>query len=79
MIVDLPSTDTSAVNRKLVELRESAGAVALGRVLLALQGSAGSFEGAVDRFDGHLQHVGHFAGVESEDVAQDQDGELARR
>ncbi|MDL5158025.1 glucose-6-phosphate dehydrogenase assembly protein OpcA [Actinomycetospora termitidis] len=33
MIVDLPSTDTSAVNRKMVELRESAGAVALGRVL----------------------------------------------
>jgi glucose-6-phosphate dehydrogenase assembly protein OpcA len=33
VIVDLPSTDTSAVNRKLVELRESAGAVALGRVL----------------------------------------------
>ena len=33
MIVDLPSTDTSAVNRKLVDLRDSAGAVALGRVL----------------------------------------------
>lgn len=33
MIVDLPSTDTSAVNRKMVELRENAGAVALGRVL----------------------------------------------
>lgn len=33
MIVDLPSTDTSAVNRQLVDLRESAGAVALGRVL----------------------------------------------
>ncbi|MDD7964697.1 glucose-6-phosphate dehydrogenase assembly protein OpcA [Actinomycetospora lemnae] len=33
MIVDLPSTDTSAVNRTMVDLRESAGAVALGRVL----------------------------------------------
>jgi len=33
VIVDLPSTDTSAVNRKMVDLRESAGAVALGRVL----------------------------------------------
>jgi glucose-6-phosphate dehydrogenase assembly protein OpcA len=33
VIVDLPSTDTSAVNRKMVELRENAGAVALGRVL----------------------------------------------
>ena len=36
MIVDLPSTDTSAVNRTMVDLRESAGAVALGRVLTLL-------------------------------------------
>lgn len=33
MIVDLPSTNTSRVNRKLVELRQSGGAVALSRVL----------------------------------------------
>lgn len=33
MIIDLPSTTTSTVNKKLVELRESGGAVALGRVL----------------------------------------------
>lgn len=33
MIIDLPSTTTSAVNRKLVELRVHGGAVALGRVL----------------------------------------------
>jgi len=33
MIVDLPSTSTSAVNRKLIELRDKGGAVALGRVL----------------------------------------------
>ena len=33
MIVDLPSTTTSAVNRKLVDLRDKGGAVALGRVL----------------------------------------------
>lgn len=33
MIVDLPSTTTSQVNKKMVELRESGGAVALGRVL----------------------------------------------
>src|SRR5207344_2854362 len=45
----------------------------------ALQASAGSFEGAVDRLDGHLQHAGYLAGVESEDVAQDEDGHLARR
>jgi glucose-6-phosphate dehydrogenase assembly protein OpcA len=36
VIVDLPSTDTSAVNRTMVDLRESAGAVALGRVLTLL-------------------------------------------
>ncbi len=33
MIIDLPSTTTSQVNKKMVELRESGGAVALGRVL----------------------------------------------
>ncbi len=33
MIVDLPSTSTSVLNRKLVELRESGGALTLGRVL----------------------------------------------
>jgi glucose-6-phosphate dehydrogenase assembly protein OpcA len=33
MIVDLPSSTTSAVNRKLIELRESGGVMALGRVL----------------------------------------------
>lgn len=33
MIIDLPSTTTEAVNKKMVELRESGGAVTLGRVL----------------------------------------------
>lgn len=33
MIIDLPSTTTSQLNKKLVELRERGGAVALGRVL----------------------------------------------
>ncbi len=33
MIVDLPSSTTSAVNSKLVELRESGGVLTLGRVL----------------------------------------------
>lgn len=33
MIVDLPSTTTSAINRRLVDLRETGGAIALGRVL----------------------------------------------
>jgi glucose-6-phosphate dehydrogenase assembly protein OpcA len=33
MIVDLPNTTTNKINRKLVDLRNSGGAVALGRVL----------------------------------------------
>ena len=33
MIVDLPSTTTSGISRKLVEMRETGGAVALGRVM----------------------------------------------
>src|SRR6266516_659946 len=45
----------------------------------ALQAGAGPFERAVDRFDGRVEHVGHLVRVESEDVAQGEDGELARR
>ena len=33
MIIDLPSTTTGAVNRKLINLRDNGGAIALGRVL----------------------------------------------
>jgi glucose-6-phosphate dehydrogenase assembly protein OpcA len=33
VIIDLPDTDSGAVARKLVELRETGGAIALGRVL----------------------------------------------
>lgn len=33
MIIDLPSTTTSGINRRLVELRETGGAIALGRVM----------------------------------------------
>lgn len=33
MIIDLPNTTTAAVNRRLVDLRDSGGAIALGRVL----------------------------------------------
>lgn len=36
MIIDLPATSSSAVNRALVELRERGGTVALGRVLTLL-------------------------------------------
>ena len=33
MIIDLPSTSTSAINRKMVDMREQGGTVALSRVL----------------------------------------------
>ena len=50
----------------------------MGRALV-LQAGAGAFEGAVDRFYSRIQHVGHLVRLESENVAQDEDGELARR
>ena len=33
MIIDLPSTSTSAIARTMVDMRERGGTVALGRVL----------------------------------------------
>jgi glucose-6-phosphate dehydrogenase assembly protein OpcA len=50
MIVDLPSTTTAAVNKKMVELRERGGAVALGRVLtlVIVTDDGGPTEEAVD-------------------------------
>ncbi|ALE83644.1 glucose-6-phosphate dehydrogenase assembly protein OpcA [Pseudonocardia sp. HH130629-09] len=50
MIIDLPSSTTSAVNRKLVELRESGGVFALGRVLtlVVLTEDGPELERAVD-------------------------------
>ena len=43
------------------------------------QGGPGPLERAGDRLDGGVQHPGHLAGAEPEDVAQDEHGELARR
>ena len=45
----------------------------------APQAGARPFEGAVDRFDGRVEHVGHFVGVVSEHLAQDEHGALASR
>ena len=33
VILDLPDTDTGAINKKIVQLREEGGAITLGRVL----------------------------------------------
>jgi glucose-6-phosphate dehydrogenase assembly protein OpcA len=50
MIVDLPSSNTSAVNKKLVELRERGGVLALGRVLtlVILTDDGSAIEGAIE-------------------------------
>lgn len=49
MIIDLPDTTTAAVNRKLVDLRERGGAIALGRVMtLVVLTEEGQVEGAID-------------------------------
>ena len=50
MIVDLPSSTTSAVNKKLVELREKGGVQALGRVLtlVIITDDGSAIEGAIE-------------------------------
>jgi glucose-6-phosphate dehydrogenase assembly protein OpcA len=50
MIVDLPSSTVSKVNKKLVELRETGGVLALGRVLtlVIVTDDGGSIETAIE-------------------------------
>jgi glucose-6-phosphate dehydrogenase assembly protein OpcA len=50
MIVDMPSSTASAVNRKLIQLRESGGVLALGRVLtlVVLTADGPEVENAID-------------------------------
>jgi glucose-6-phosphate dehydrogenase assembly protein OpcA len=50
MIVDLPSSNSSTVNKKLVELRESNGVLALGRVLtlVVVTDDGIAIEGAIE-------------------------------
>lgn len=58
MIVDLPSTTTSAVSKKLVQLRQDVGAMALGRVLtLVIVVDEQDFEEAIEAAnDASRQH-----------------------
>src|SRR5260370_27801488 len=51
----------------------------LGDRLSALQADPGPDEGGGDRPDRRLEHTGNPVRSESDDVAPDQDGELARR
>lgn len=62
MIVDLPETTTSRVSRALVDLRESGGAVALGRVLTLVvctdeQGAEPAIQAANDASREHPSRV----------------------
>ena len=58
MILDLPATTTSAINRSLVELRASGGAVALGRVLtlVVLTPSEGAEDAITAATDASREH-----------------------
>lgn len=58
MILDLPSTTTSAINRSLVDLRATGGAVALGRVLtlVVLTPSAGAEDAMAAATDASREH-----------------------
>lgn len=48
MIIHLPDTTTNAINKRMVELRDEGGAVALGRVLtLIIDATAGDPEAAI--------------------------------
>ena len=70
---------TNFADERLLAGESAAGARAVGRRLAALQTGARPLERAVHRFDGRVEHVGDLARAESEHVAQDQDGDLARR
>jgi len=59
--------------------REREAACAQRSAAVGAAGWRAPFQGAVDRVDGRVEHVGHLVRVESEDVAQGEDGELARR
>ncbi len=75
MIVDLPATTTSRINRRLVDLRASAGAVALGRVLtLVVLTSSDDAEDAIGAAtDASREHPSRVLVV----VSGDPDGETA--
>ena len=63
MIVDLPSSTTSAVNRKLVEMRASGGALTMGRVLTLVIVTEDGAETDLD--------IGHYERFLDEDLTAD--------
>jgi glucose-6-phosphate dehydrogenase assembly protein OpcA len=75
VIVDLPRTTTSGINRRLVELRATAGAVALGRVLtlVVVTRSEGAEEAIAAATDASREHPSRVLVV----VSGDPDGDTA--
>ena len=73
MILDLPATTTSAINRSLVDLRASGGAVALGRVLtlVVLTPSDGAEDAITASTDASREHPMRVLVVVSGDLAAD--------
>lgn len=75
MIVDMPKTTAAIVGRRLNELRETGGVVALGRVLtLIIETDASGVEGAVAAANGasrlHPSRIIVLASVESDSEAK---------
>ena len=61
MIIDMPSTTTSSVNKRMVDLRESGGAVTTGRVLtLVIITDDGSDTEEAILAANEASHTGHY-------------------
>lgn len=75
MIIDIPDTTTSAVSKRLVQLREEGGVVALGRVLtLIIIANRGDEEDAIEAAnDASREHPMRVIVISKSDV--DDDGE----
>ena len=76
----LPCADESRHDRVLGSgVRGGRRRVLLGRPSPVAQVRARPLQRAVDGRDGRVEQVGHLGGTESEDIAQDEDGQLAGR
>lgn len=78
MIVDMPATTTSKISKKLIQLREEGGAVALGRVLtLIIVSHPGHEEKAIEAAnDASREHPMRVIVLSAEDNGRDQDARL---
>ena len=70
MIVDLPDTNTGAINKKIVAMREEGGAITLGRVLTLViaPDSDALLEESIEAANAAIQTHGGFGFAEEYDV-----------